>query len=628
MEVLFLKVLNLSITASWLVLAVLLLRLFLKKAPKWLTCVMWGLVALRMLCPISIESIFSLIPSSEPLPSDIIYTAVPQIRSGVGVIDRVINPILTSSLTPASPVHSVNPTQVWSFVLAWMWVIGMMFMLFYALGSYLLLRWRLATATLLEKGIKQSEQISSPFVLGIVCPVIYLPYNIEEEDRSHVIAHERAHLKRRDHWWKPIGFLLLSIHWFNPLMWAAYIFLCRDIEAACDEKVISPMAKVERQAYSTALLHCSVHRRSIAVCPLAFGEVGVKERVKSVMSYKKPAFWIIVLATALVLVTAICFLTNPPNEEKELKEMPAEKDNAFAEAVQVEKVAAATETTNAGDDAIYSLEEAITAAVLERDRPKVEDGRIRVESHEVLHTDISKEGREVTVYAMVLSLEYKPMTTLGRGLEEIGGSYITTALTFDIDEAGAYTLTEYWTPRDGSYYTKDIKEKFPLIAQLKVWNSQDYADDLSAECQRKAMTISEERDPFSLTIEKLLERICTSEKGTASSTEDYIKEHPEEYAMLVNFDELTLEYCYGQFLEGGQSDLRGDIMARLCRKIAGGWGEALLMPDSNPPLNGQQWFDAFQSNAQILMKQYTNEELQKHYPVTWCLIEYLEEHND
>ena len=313
MEVFFLGLINLSITASWLIFAVLLIRLVFRKAPRWLFCCLWGLVALRLVCPVSLESALSLIPSAQPLPREILYTAAPEIHSGIGSVDRLVNPILSSALAP-SPGASVNPTQVWSFVLARLWTAGAVAMLLYGLISYMILRRRVATATLLRDNIKQSERVASPFVLGFFRPTIYLPYSLAETDRDHVIAHEEAHIRRRDHWWKPLGFVLLAVYWFHPLLWAAYVLLCRDIELACDEKVVREMEKEERRAYSEALLRCSLHRQGIVVCPLAFGEIGVKSRIKNVMKYQKPAKWVTVAAMAVTAVMAVCLMTVPKNE--------------------------------------------------------------------------------------------------------------------------------------------------------------------------------------------------------------------------------------------------------------------------------------------------------------------------
>lgn len=310
METLFLNLVNLSITASWLVLAVVVFRIVFKEAPKWLFCLLWGMVALRLIVPFSIESNLSLIPTAEPLPAEIIYTAQPQIHSGIEIVDRTVNPLLIQSMTPA-PEASAKPTQIWSFLLAQVWLIGMAVMLLYTAATALLLKYRLQTATPLQKGIKQSEVVDSPFVLGILRPVIYLPYQLEPTDMHYVIAHEQAHIHRKDHWWKPIGFCILSVYWFNPVLWLAYILFCRDVEAACDEKVIRDMPLEGRQAYSTALLNLSIRRGRIAACPLAFGETGVKERIKSVMYYKKPAVWIVLSAVIVSAAIAVGFLTNP-----------------------------------------------------------------------------------------------------------------------------------------------------------------------------------------------------------------------------------------------------------------------------------------------------------------------------
>ena len=252
----------------------------------------------------------SLIPSAQPIPADIVYQAAPAIDSGIPVVNQVVNPVISNTFAPA-PAASVNPLQVVTAVAAWVWLAGLILMLGYALVSYLLLRRRVATATLLRENIKQSERVDSPFVLGLLRPTIYLPYAMDEADMGHVIAHERAHIHRGDHWWKPLGFLILAVYWFNPLVWVAYILFCRDMERACDEKVAANLAHEERQAYSTALLHCGVRRRTVAACPLAFGEVGVKSRVKSVMHYKKPAFWVVFIALAACIVVAVCFLTVP-----------------------------------------------------------------------------------------------------------------------------------------------------------------------------------------------------------------------------------------------------------------------------------------------------------------------------
>jgi len=312
MSEIFLKVINMSISAGYIVLAVLLLRLFLRKAPKWIVVVLWGIVAVRLICPVSVESIFSLIPRAEVVSPEIMLDRHPRINTGIPVVNQVINPIISQTFTP-DPATSANPLQLWIPTLAVLWVMGIAAMLLYALVSYARVKGKIGTAVRLRDNLYQSENVDCPFVLGIIKPKIYLPFYMQEKDMAHIVAHETAHIRRKDYLWKPLGFLLLTIHWFNPLMWLGYILLCRDIELACDEKVIKELDRDARADYSQTILTCGANRRTIAACPLAFGEVGVKDRVKSVLCYKKPAFWLVATAMVACVAVAICFLTNPKN---------------------------------------------------------------------------------------------------------------------------------------------------------------------------------------------------------------------------------------------------------------------------------------------------------------------------
>lgn len=306
----FLKIVNMSISASWVVVAVLALRFCLKKAPKWVNVLLWGIVAVRMVFPFSIESVLSLIPSAETISPTIMMEQTPSVQTGVPALNHVINPVISGSFTPV-PGASANPLQIWIPVLTGIWLFGIAALFLYSAVSYWRLRRKVCEAVILRGNLYQSEKVCSPFVLGIIKPKIYLPYHMDSRKMAHVIAHEQTHIRRKDHWWKPLGFLLLTIHWFNPLMWFSYVLLCRDIELACDEKVIREMGNEQRADYTQALVACSVNRRLIAACPLAFGEIGVKERVKSVMNYKKPAFWIVLASVIVCAVIAVCFLTNP-----------------------------------------------------------------------------------------------------------------------------------------------------------------------------------------------------------------------------------------------------------------------------------------------------------------------------
>ena len=314
MNQIFLELLNNAVISSILTIAVMITRVCIKKAPKWITCVLWGMVAIKLVLPFHIESMLSLVPSSKPIPVNIEYQSVPQIESGVTVINNVVNPVLESNFT-SSEVASVNPMQVVVSVASIVWMIGVVILCLYLFISYFLLRKKVAASQNIFENVYLCDDVSSPFILGIIKPGIYLPSGMEQDTIECVLEHEKAHLKRFDHIWKPLGFLILIVYWFNPLCWIAYVLLCKDIEFACDEKVTKDKDKVWKATYCQALLDCSAKRRIITACPVAFGEVSVKDRVKSVLNYKKPAFWIIVVAVMLSVVVAVCFMTSPKTDE-------------------------------------------------------------------------------------------------------------------------------------------------------------------------------------------------------------------------------------------------------------------------------------------------------------------------
>lgn len=319
MEELFLKLLNMSISAGWMVLAIVVLRGVIKKMPKAVRCVLWALVAIRLVIPITWESVFSLIPSAQTIPQDILYETEPTIHSGIGFVNSYVNPVISESLAP-NVGDSVNPLQVIIFVASGLWLIGVFAMLLYAIFSYLRIYKRVAVSIAVRENIYICDDIATPFILGIIKPRIFLPSDLEQDISTYVISHEEAHIRRHDHWWKPLGFLLLSLYWFHPVLWIAYILFSKDIELACDERVIKELGEVGKKPYSDALLQCSVSRKMITACPLAFGEVGVKERVRNVLDYKKPTFWVLLGAILICIVVSVCFLTNPREVRDELSQ--------------------------------------------------------------------------------------------------------------------------------------------------------------------------------------------------------------------------------------------------------------------------------------------------------------------
>lgn len=447
MSEIFLKIVNMSISASWIVLAVILLRILLKKAPKWITVLLWGIVAVRLVCPFSFESVMSLVPSAETIsPSVLIYEA--EVNTGFEAVDNVVNPVISKAVTTIGPEKTVNTFKLFILIFSRIWLIGTTILFVYTFISCLRIRKKVCTAILLRDNVYQSETVVSPFVLGIMNPKIYLPFNMSKQDEELVIAHEEAHIKRKDHLWKPLEFMILTLHWFNPLMWLGYVLLCRDIEIACDEKAVKELSNEKRADYSQALLTCSVNRRRIAACPLAFGEVGIKERVKGVLSYEKPALWIIIVAIIVCITTAVCLLTNPKTYD--IKDL--DNDLKMFLDMQVAEQNSSTKT----EDIFFTI------------------------SYDLMKVD--KSSSKVSVYAWILYQEYSCENGF---LTEESGSHIPTVINA-IKNGNNYELVEYWTPRDGSYWADDIKEKFPMYLWSRATDSQRSIDKQKAECEKMA----------------------------------------------------------------------------------------------------------------------------------------------
>lgn len=362
----FATLFTMSIGAAWLILIVILLRLLLKQAPKWVNCVLWGFVALRLVCPFVLESRFSLMPkglwTQNSYDGAAELTLVPTLVGGGNLSQTVVDGVGAAGLTGIQTGAGAVTTgfggewiQQFLSVGSTLWLIGVIVMLGYALYSYLRVRRQVSEAIWLRENLWICDQVKSPFILGLFRPKIYLSSGMEEAQLPYVIAHEQAHLRRGDQWWKPLGFGLLMIHWYNPFVWMAYILFCRDLELACDESAVRDLTLEERKSYSYALLSCSMQRRLVTVCPLAFGEVGVKKRVKEVLNYKKPSFWILLAAVAACVIVAVCFLTNP--KEGTTVVLTNEAGNSQADAA----TNAALEQAAAKQEEVEQLKESLAA---------------------------------------------------------------------------------------------------------------------------------------------------------------------------------------------------------------------------------------------------------------------------
>ncbi len=495
----FLSLVNMSITASYLVLAIILFRLIFKKAPKWINCLLWGLVGFRLICPISIESFLSLIPTTQTVTRDPAIVTHVQVNSGILPVDKAFEDIL-----PLTEIGGTSPEMISAFkatnLIAIIWFIGVSAMFIYTAVSYGKIKTKLKEAIRTKDNIYICDKISSPFILGIIKPKIYLPSYLSDEDAACVIAHEKAHIKRRDYIWKPLGFFIFSIYWFNPVMWLSYILLCKDIELACDESVIKDKGEEIKKTYSHALINCSAEKRFITACPVAFGENSVKARVKSVLRYKKPAFWLIIIALIASVIISACLVTNPLSKKEISDEIRVFVNSA------------------------------------------IEDYHYNVAENEYLSYDYSvldtkETADKITVY---ISYRYTVFHCEDKKLYNGEAGIIPGAVEITKKD-DTYASSSLWCPRDGSFNLSDLEEKFTYTA-LKNWENGNY--DYDAMCDnvikkaQKHFGLSENAIPL-LNYDGYYESIYTYESEHDKAT-IILSELLQEYSFTPSFLSSTI----------------------------------------------------------------------------------------
>lgn len=862
MEQIFLQILNMSFAGSVVILFVLLMRLMLKKAPKFFSYLLWSVVLFRLICPFSFESAMSLLPvSPAPIPSDILYAATPQLNTGIAAVDQVIS----SSLPVPIPQASVNPLQIWIFLGSVLWLCGIAVLIVYSVVSLFRLKKRLADAEHDSDNIYLSAHIDTSFVLGVIHPKIYLPESLSGKERAYILLHEWTHIRRLDHIVKLLSFFVLCVHWFNPLVWVAFFLSGKDMEMSCDEAVIKKMGTEVKKDYSSSLLSLATGKRIVAGTLLAFGEGDTKERIKNVLNYKKPAFWVVVITLVGVITLSIGLMANPKTPDRfvdtsyrveqilynaplysfiyttdtapqytisdnyklfrkelsdedwgllgDLNQYPFTKQELYALFVtlnnntheNLDKVKTVYRTdvnddnqtfilvmqqqngdvllahgyensnsphirwlfklkkitgnevsgqtmppmptpdsnfsstneelSNIGQDAAnfyYSfymsndvpkywhitkhellslevtagdeseftiwvtstietdgagwligqgiphdpedlhkggicpevgrefrikalgngefeivsvgtgggtqglstidniqaigthefhtrtLEEAVSAAILEHNAGESQNYNFACESHVTLTTEVldpiddAMKTSTVTVYAMVLYQEYN---FSNNNLINVSGSHIPTAITFYGNEDGEYTLKEYWIPRDGSHYASDIEAKFPEDIYNDALDTQKYILAQTQSCYAQAIEYG--KLDTVVIIEKLLETIMSS-PAQSSNPNDYIEEHPIEYRELTYYNNYTLRYVFSEFLKGGQTGLKGHIMASVSRSIL---GDAEDIDFAAP--NGQEWFDAFRTSIEASREKHGEEFIKTNAPKSYLLLTML-----
>lgn len=449
MGAVFLKLLNMSITAGWLIVAVLCVRLLFLKVSKRVNCLLWGIVAIRLICPFTIESPFSIVPSAEPIKSSTVVEGkvqnyIPSIDSRLTIVENTINPMLTETFAYHES-GSVAPLQIVTYVAGLVWGGGMVLLIIWAIGSAGKLHKLVREAVPVRNNIYICDAVKSPFILGIVRPRVYLPSALSGAQMPYILAHESAHLQRKDHWWKALGYLLLCIYWFHPLCWLSYSLFCKDIELACDEKAAKDMTFQEKKEYSKVLLSCARPRSLIMVCPLAFGEVGVRERVKSVLRYKKPALWVLAAAAVVLVILAVCFLTNPTKEYQIRITIPAGSTEPVCYSDEAKDSSLFSEQVPGGEDAAQQempAENDTIQDIMLYEQPEADKVCIKVQPSMIreyayyyyIPTDQDQEWLSAQVEA--LNLEGQPFDKRWEGHKERGWQIIYNDVEIRVFEEG------------------------------------------------------------------------------------------------------------------------------------------------------------------------------------------------
>lgn len=663
-------VLNMSAIASIVIMFVLAARLLLRKAPKVFSYALWGIVLLRLLVPIQISSPVSAIPMIQTPSEAELNMALPDFdfetpSDRIENIQNLEQELEQGQLVHVTVSHTLEPAQYLSIV----WLLGILCMLVYSLIAYLRIRKRIKIALPLRDNIFIADDIQSPFVIGFLRPRIYLPCDLSETEQEYIILHERHHIRRFDHILKLLAFLALTIHWFNPLVWLAFLLASRDMEMSCDEAVIRKMGAEVRADYAASLLRFATGRRILVGTPLAFGEGDTKGRIRNLANWKRPAFWVLLIAVILCIVLGVCLLTNPIEDNGEntghvyyygtvmdqamsvvregdrtgrsyitlrcddgtewlfwMAKGYENTEDFLGKYVQVRAMTeegtglSVTNDIEIVDKGVSTtLDDAIRKAVLDHNWSERYEGMFQCANFITLDEDTKvtadpEQPQKLIESGTVYGLAYYQVYRLEDGLlVEEGGSHIPTALTFRYSE-GEFVLTEYWEPRDGTYYSDDIKAKFPAF----VWpDTQKYILEQQLSCYPQAL--EHFRVGADVVAATVLEDICVNELWY-DDAEKMLEADWLDTQVLIQYGHHTLEYCFGEFLKGGQTDLRGEIMALICQRIMEDWHEDFNGKD----MKAQEWFDAYREYVLELGEEFDVYELNEDYPASFILLNMMD----
>jgi Antirepressor regulating drug resistance, predicted signal transduction N-terminal membrane component len=575
MSPIFISILNMSITASYVAIGVILVRIFLKKAPKVFSYALWGVLLFRLICPVSFSTTFSFmgllnVDSQNNaavlnyVPQDIGLTQSPTVQSGIGSLDSAVN----SSLPQATPMASVNPMQIWMDVLTLIWLAGVVVLLSYSVISYIKIKRQLLTATLVRDNIYESDRIGTAFVCGVVRPKIYVPVGVGDADLAYILEHERTHIRRKDYLIKPFAFFTLILHWFNPLVWLSFALMSRDMEMSCDESVLEKMNQESRGGYSSSLLALSVKRNGLfAANPLAFGESHIKVRIKNIINYKKPAFWVIVLAVIAITASIVGFTTNPKN----VHTAPNSYAGYSIDALLADKTPYVGNNSKvAGLINAMPLPEGIARDTVELQTATLPYGitinYIMLDSSRVMvNGAISGDAfyrNAIMLFSLIDNVDIINCKIANKTGEHNGALYV---LTYTREMAEKLTGGDVRHSADSADTLKDMIDwinNIPLGAAL--------VSPVTADAQT----------------EKYLDIIVSSPQAS-SNPHDYIKAHPNEYESILNMGNESLAYMFSQFEKGGHDDLKGYIMMILCKELLGARNNV-----TDQTLSPQEWYAA------------------------------------
>lgn len=634
---LFTIILNMSITASYVAVGIILVRLLLRKAPKIFSYALWAVVLFRLICPLSFTSAISFLGllniNSQNnagvlkyVSNDIGFMQEPTVQSGIGSIDSAVN----SSLPQAAPIASVNPMQIWMDVLSLIWLAGIIALLLYSVISYIKIKRQLLTATLVKGNIYESDRIGTAFVCGFINPKIYVPVGVGDTDLSYILEHERMHIRRKDYLIKPLAFFALILHWFNPLMWLSFALMNRDMEMSCDESVLQKMSQDDKGGYSSSLLSLSVKRNGLFTAnPLAFGESHVKARIKNVLNYKKPRFWIV--AFSIIIVTAVgAGLMSDPKAEGII---------GGADGPGVVLAVANNITLCANDGTEDGMYQGITVQTKDKIKafswltvtnptyaPTINvidadaDGKDEViiilttgygtnvlqqEIHVLNMEDLS----EISIQNPIKAINKKATSTITKNEGKVNAvikwdgkviekSYYESEAGIWFDEVTFGSIITYEIIDNKITATVPgavSPSEFPVTAFIE-YGSDLKVDTIAILEQNKDVNYNNQT---SFDAESNLDIIMSSPK-TSSNPQDYINAHKNEYENFFKYGgEDALQYMLSQFEAGNAEGLRGQIMMQLCKELLGARNNV-----TDESLSPQEWYDALDIRQEIKLPNF------------------------